>query len=51
MTLEKDTHLMNDFLSAQKDRVSIADLRAEIQLSHTSHPLFPTGICCYLGLH
>lgn len=42
---------MNDFPSSQKDGVNIADLRAEIQLSHASHPPFPIGICYYLGLH
>lgn len=40
---------MNDFPSSQKDGVRIADLRAEIQLSHSSHPPFPIGIY-YLGL-
>lgn len=51
MTLEKDTHLINDFPSTQKGRVSVADSRAEIQSSHASHRPFPTGICYYLGLH
>lgn len=51
MTLEKDNHLVTDFPSSQKDGVRIAGLRAEIQLCHASHPLFPIGICYYLGLH
>lgn len=42
---------MNDSLSSQKDGVSITDSRAEIQLSHASHPPFLIGICHYLGLH
>lgn len=42
---------MNDILSSQEDKVCVADLRAEIHLSHIFNPPFPKGICYYLGIH